>query len=89
MVKKIVKQFLTSVLVVVAATNMLTISACGKKIEAPEKSAEQAQADRAASATKARESAVFGDQLKAMDKAKATADEAAKVAEERLKKADQ
>lgn len=63
--------------------------ACGKKTEPAEKSAGQLKSEREASAAKARESPVFGDQLKAMDKAKATADEAAKVADDRLKKADQ
>ena len=68
---------------------VFTVAGCGKKADAPEKSTEQAKSERDASAAKARESAVFGDQLKAMDKAKATADEAGKAAADRAKKADQ
>ncbi len=67
----------------------LCVAACGKTAEPTEKSAGQLKSEREASAAKARESPVFGDQLKAMDKAKAMADEAAKVADDRLKKADQ
>ncbi|HCG53858.1 MAG TPA: protein TolA, partial [Betaproteobacteria bacterium] len=44
---------------------------------------------RAESREKAKESAVFGTQVQALDNAKATADEAAKVAADRAKKADQ
>ncbi|MBC7623624.1 MAG: hypothetical protein H7232_09585 [Aeromicrobium sp.] len=62
---------------------------CGKKDAPADKTAEQAKSERDASAAKARESAVFGSQLQSMDKAKATADEAAKVAADRAKKADQ
>jgi hypothetical protein len=44
---------------------------------------------RAESREKAKESPVFGTQVQALDKAKATADEATKVAADRAKKADQ
>jgi hypothetical protein len=64
---------------------MLCLAACGKNTEPTPKTAEQAKSEREASAAKARESAVFGDQLKAMDKAKDTADAASKAAEERVK----
>jgi hypothetical protein len=67
----------------------ISISACGKKTEAPAKTAEETKATQAASAAKARESVVYGDQLKAMDKAKTTADDAAKATEEKLKQATQ
>ncbi len=67
----------------------VALSACGKKEVATEKTSDQLKSEREASAAKARESAVFGSQLQSMDKAKATADEAAKVAAERAKKADQ
>jgi hypothetical protein len=63
--------------------------ACGKKAETVTKSSEQVKAEQASSAAKARESAVYGDQLKAMDKAKSTADDAAKATEEKLKQATQ
>ena len=65
------------------------LTACGKKAEAPAKTAEEAKATQAAAAAQARESVVYGDQLKAMDKAKSTADDAAKATEEKLKQATQ
>ncbi len=67
----------------------MALTACGKKEAPVEKTAEQLKSDREASAAKARESPVFGSQLQSMDKAKATADEAAKVAAERAKQANQ
>jgi hypothetical protein len=51
--------------------------------------AEPTEKQRAESREKSKESAVFGTQVQALDKAKTTADEAAKVAEDRAKKADQ
>jgi hypothetical protein len=65
----------------------IALTGCGKKDAPVEKSAEQLTSERGASAAKARESAVFGGQLQAMDKAKSTVDEASKAAEERAKKA--
>lgn len=65
------------------------LAGCGKKAETVTKSSEQVKAEQAASAAKARESVVYGDQLKAMDKAKSTADDAAKATEEKLKQATQ
>ncbi len=50
---------------------------------------EPTEKQRAESREKAKESAVFGTQVQALDNAKATADEAAKVAADRAKKADQ
>jgi len=67
----------------------LSVVACGKNSETAPQKAEQAKADQAASAAKARESVVYGDQLKALDKAKSTAEEATKVTEEKLKQATQ
>lgn len=72
-------------LILLACVMLASTTACGKKEANSEPTTEQ----RAASKEKAKESAVFGDQLKAMDKAKATADEAAKAAAEKMKKADQ
>ncbi len=68
---------------------LVGITACGKKTESADKTAEQTKSERDASLEKAKQSVVFGDQLKALDKAKITADEAAKVAAERMKKAEQ
>jgi hypothetical protein len=64
-------------------------AACGKTDAPQAKGGPAAAAEREAAAKKARESAVFGDQLKAMDKAKETADAATKAAEDRAKKANQ
>jgi hypothetical protein len=60
----------------------LTLTACGKV-------AEPTKEERAESKEKAKQSAVFGDQVKALNKAQTTADEAAKAAAEKMKKADQ
>jgi uncharacterized lipoprotein len=68
---------------------LLSVAACGKKAETATKTAEQAKSEQAASAAKARESVVYGDQLKAMDKAKSSAEDAAKATEEKLKQATQ
>ena len=76
-------------LIAFCAASCMFLSGCGKKEAPPEKTAEQIKSEREASAAKARESAVFGSQLQSMDKAKATADEAAKVAAERAKQANQ
>ena len=83
---------MASLIACCAASCMVSVSVlsgCGKKEAPVEKTAEQFKAEREASAAKARESAVFGSQLQSMDKAKATADEAAKVAAERAKQANQ
>jgi hypothetical protein len=79
------KTFLAAAVMLCAST--LLLAGCGKKDAPLEKSAGQMKAEREASAAKARESAVFGGQLQSMDKAKSTADEASKAAEERAKKA--
>ena len=76
-------------LIACCAASCMLLSGCGKKEAPAEKTAEQFKSEREASAAKARESAVFGSQLQSMDKAKATADEAAKVAAERAKQANQ
>ena len=70
----------------------MTITACGKKAEAPVKTAEQEKAEKDAATKAVRDNPVYGDQFKALDKAKATAaaaDEASKKTEETLKKLDE
>lgn len=67
----------------------LSVAACGKKTEIVPPTAEQAKAEQATAAAKSRESVVYGDQLKALDKAKSTAEEATKATEEKLKQATQ
>ena len=82
-------RWLMASLIACCAASCIALSGCGKKEAPAEKTAEQFKSEREASAAKARESAVFGSQLQSMDKAKATADEAAKVAAERAKQANQ
>ena len=83
---------LTKGMVVVAMLAVaFGISACGKKAEPP-KTAEQQKAEKDAAAKMVRDNPVYGDQFKAMDKAKATADQAANATqktEEALKKSDE
>lgn len=69
----------------VVAISMLTMAlgACGKKDSSPQ-TAEQAKAAQDATAKAVRENPVYGDQVKAMDKAKA----AAAAAGEATKKVD-
>lgn len=76
-------------LALMAAAVSLTASltACGKKTEPP-KTAEQLKAEKEATAKTVRDNPVWGDQVKAMDKAKAVTDQAVKAQEEQLKKAD-
>ena len=74
--------------VVTMATLALSLTACGKKTEEAPKTAEQLQAERDKTAKTVRENPVYGDQVKAMDKAKAVTDDANKAVEDKLKKAD-
>jgi hypothetical protein len=70
----------------------ITLSACGKKPEAPAKSAEQAKAEKDAATQAVRDNPVYGEQFKALDKAKETAaaaDEAGKKTADALKKMDE
>ncbi len=69
--------------IVVALFTALLLVSCSKK--EPVKTAEEqkAELDKAAKAT--RDNTVWGDQVKAMDKAKAVTEEANKAQEEKLK----
>lgn len=76
-------------LILVAAVLVATLAlgACGKKdntVQTPE----QAKAEKDAAAKAVRDNPVYGDQFKAMDKAKAVTDDATKKSDEALKKAD-
>ncbi len=64
----------------------MALTACGKK-EAPQ-TAEQAKAEKDAAAKTVRENPVYGDQVKAMDKAKADTEAAVKKREEAVGTAD-
>ncbi|MBL8525438.1 MAG: hypothetical protein JNN20_17300 [Betaproteobacteria bacterium] len=66
---------------------MIALAACGKPAEAP-KTAEQQKAEKDAATKATRENPVYGDQLKAMDKAKTTVEEANKKREEAVGTAD-
>ena len=70
-----------SIALVVAS---MALTACGKK--EPIKTEAEIKADNA---KMVRDNPVYGEQMKALDKAKAVGDEANKVAEDKLKKADQ
>ncbi|MBL8514591.1 MAG: hypothetical protein JNJ55_11425 [Betaproteobacteria bacterium] len=75
----------TGILTVAA---LIALTGCGKKEEARH-TPEQAKAEKDAATKAVRDNPVYGDQFKAMDKAKATADEAAKKTEDVLKKAEE
>lgn len=69
----------------------MTLGACGKKTDVPTKTAEQEKSEKDAATKAVRDNPVYGDQFKALDKAKATAaaaDEAAKKTEDALKQVD-
>lgn len=75
----------TGILIVAA---LMALAGCGKKEEVRQ-TPEQAKAEKDAATKAVRDNPVYGDQFKAMDKAKATADEASKKAEDALKKAEE
>ena len=66
---------------------VLLAAGCSKSEQPATNNGAALKADTADAAKKARESVVFGDQLKSMDKAKDAADAASKAAEDRAKKA--
>jgi ABC-type glycerol-3-phosphate transport system substrate-binding protein len=76
----------TSILLSAVAVS-LTLAACGKPADPP-KTAEQQKAEKDAATKTTRENPVYGDQLKAMDKAKAATEEANKKREEAVGTAD-
>lgn len=75
--------------IVVALFMGCLLISCSKKEKEPVKTAEEqkAEMDKAAQATKiTRDNAVWGEQVKSMDKAKAVAEKAAQTPEEKLLK---
>jgi hypothetical protein len=64
-----------------AASLFATAAACGKKDEPPP-SVEKAKAEKEAATKAVRDNPVVGEQFKALDKAKATADAAGKKRED-------
>ena len=76
---------------IVAVAVAMALGACGKKAE-PTKTADQEKAEKDAATKTVRDNPVYGDQFKALDKAKATAAEAeaaSKKTEEALKSLDE
>ena len=69
--------------IVMALFAALVLVACGKK--EPVKTAEQQKAEMDAAAKTTRENPAWGEQVKAMDKAKAAAEKIPQTAEEKLK----
>ena len=84
----VMKSVATAIAMVAVTTALV---ACGKKAEAPVKTSEQVKAEQDAATKATRENAVYGEQLKALDKAKETAaaaEAAAKKTEDALKAAE-
>ena len=69
--------------VIVALFTALLLVSCSKK--EPVKTAEEQKAELDKAAKTTRDNTVWGDQVKAMDKAKAVTEEANKAQEEKLK----
>lgn len=76
-----------SIVVVAVLTTAVALGACGKQDAAPQ-TAEQAKAEKDATAKAVRDNPVYGDQVKAMDKAKADTEAATKKQEEAVNAAD-
>ena len=72
--------------IVVALFTALLLVSCSKK--EPVKTAEEQKAELDKAAKTTRDNTVWGDQVKAMDKAKAVTEEANKSVEDKMKKAD-
>ena len=72
----------------VAVLSAIFICSCGKAQEQP-KTAEQAKFERDEATRRTRENPVYGDQLKALDKAKAVQETVNQQAEALRKKADE
>jgi mRNA-degrading endonuclease toxin of MazEF toxin-antitoxin module len=66
----------------------LTITACLKKVEDKPKSAEQTQTEKAAAEKMVRDNPVYGEQIKALDKAKEMQKAMDDLAAENAKKID-
>jgi len=71
-----------------AVLSAALLCSCGKTPEPP-KTADQAKSERDEATRRSRENPVYGDQLKAMDKAKAVQETVNQQAEALRKKADE
>ena len=73
----------------VATLAVLSITACSKKVEDKPKTAEQLQAEKVAADKAVRDNVVYGNQIKALDKAKDVQKTVDAQAEEQAKKIDE
>lgn len=73
----------------VATLAVLSITACSKKTEDKPKTVEQQQAEKAAADKAVRDNVVYGNQIKALDKAKDVQKTVDAQAEEQAKKIDE
>lgn len=73
----------------VATLAVLSITACSKKAEDKPKTAEQLQAEKVATDKAVRDNVVYGNQIKALDKAKDVQKTVDAQAEEQAKKIDE
>ena len=73
----------------VAMLAVLSITACSKKVEDKPKTAEQLQAEKVAADKAVRDNVVYGNQIKALDKAKDVQKTVDAQAEEQAKKIDE
>lgn len=77
--------------ILIALMVAMTLTSCGKKADAPTRTAEQEKIEKDAATKAVRDNAVYGNQFKTLDKARdtaAAATEAAQKTEDALKKAE-
>lgn len=77
-----------SIAFLLASSLILSLGACSKKVEEKPKTAEQLQAEKAAVDKSVRDNPVYGNQIKALDKAKEVQKTVDAQAEEQAKKID-
>lgn len=78
----------SSIAFLLASSMILSLGACSKKVEDKPKTAAQLQAEKAAVDKSVRDNPVYGDQIKALDKAKEVQKTVEAQAEEQAKKID-
>lgn len=83
-----VKAWTTLSVLVISLATILAAAGCGKKAAEPAKTADQVSAEKAATEKRVRENAVWGEQVKALDKAKDVQKSVDSQAAETAKKID-
>lgn len=78
----------SSIAFLLASAMVLSLGACSKKVEDKPKTAAQPEAEKAAVDKSVRDNPVYGDQIKALDKAKEVQKTVEAQAEEQAKKID-